>query len=401
MPRIGYLVSQYPAVSHTFIRREIQALRRRGLAIDTFSVRRPPESERLGTADQEERARTFYILPVALRSLLVAHLAAAARRPLAYFATLCESLRHRVPGLRAWLWSLFYFAEAIVLARELERRGIAHLHNHFGNPGANVGMLACRFLGLGWSLTLHAISEFDYPYGVMLPRKLRAARFAACVSSYTMAQAMRICDPADWTKLFVVRCGVNFAALPARERRGSPPLRVLCVARLAPEKGHLGLIDAFAQVLERGLAAQLRLVGDGPERARIEARIAERGIDKHCMVLGQRSEEEALDEIACADVLVNASFMEGLPVVLMEALGLGVPVVAPRIAGIPELVEDGVCGLLFTPADWDELGRCLARLLGDPQLRARLADAGAARVRTEFDADRACVPLHARLTSLA
>jgi colanic acid/amylovoran biosynthesis glycosyltransferase len=98
-------------------------------------------------------------------------------------------------------------------------------------------------------------------------------------------------------------------------------------------------------------------------------------------------------------VLVSASFMEGLPVVLIEALALGVPVVAPRIAGIPELVEHGVCGLLFTPADWDELARCLVRLLSDAQLRARLGAAGAARVRAEFDAERACLPLHARLSA--
>jgi colanic acid/amylovoran biosynthesis glycosyltransferase len=188
-------------------------------------------------------------------------------------------------------------------------------------------------------------------------------------------------------------------ALPAREPRApsTAPLRVVCVGRLSPEKGHLGLIDAFAEVLAGGSHAELRLVGDGPERARIEARIAARGLAGRCVLLGQLPEDETLREVASADVLVSASFMEGLPVVLMEALALDVPVIAPRVAGIPELVEDGVGGLLFAPADWSGLASCLARMLGDPLLRARLAQAGRERVRAEFDVERACIPLHRKL----
>ena len=174
-------------------------------------------------------------------------------------------------------------------------------------------------------------------------------------------------------------------------------MRVVCVGRLSPEKGHLGLIDAFARVIERGANAQLRLVGDGPEQARIEEHIRTRKLEAHCVLLGQLPEEGALAEVAASDLLVSASFMEGLPVVLMEALGLGVAVVAPRVAGIPELVEDGVSGLLFTPADWGALARCLERLLNDGGLRSRLGIAGQERVRAEFDADGACEPIYRKL----
>src|SRR5262249_21510354 len=160
------------APSHTFIRREVQALRRRGLDIETFSVRAPRASERLGPADEEERARTFYILSGNAGAMGAAHLWALLQGAVPYFAGLWGGLRHRVPGVRQFLWSLFYFFEAIVLARELERRGISHLHNHFANAGANVGMLACSFRGIGWSLTLHGTSEFDYPAGLLLGRKL-------------------------------------------------------------------------------------------------------------------------------------------------------------------------------------------------------------------------------------
>jgi colanic acid/amylovoran biosynthesis glycosyltransferase len=397
--RIGYLVSQYPAPSHTFIRREVQALRRRGLNVETFSVRAPGAAERLGAADEEERARTFYILSAGAGAMLGAHLWALAR-PGRYLATLGEALRHRVPGVRQLLWSLFYFFEGIVLARELARRRIGHLHNHFANAGANVGMLAAAFLDIGWSVTLHGTSEFDYPAGLLLGRKLARARFAACVSHFGMAQAMREADPRHWEKLFIVRCGIDLAALPPRQLASSPA-RIVCVGRLAPEKGHLGLIEAFARVLERGLAAELRLVGDGPERARIEAAIEARGLGQRCLLLGQRTEGETLAEVAAAQLLVSASLMEGLPVVLMEALGLGVAAVAPRVAGIPELVEDGVSGLLFTPADWAGLAAVLERALRDGPLRERLGRAGQERVRAEFDADRACEPLYRKFRALS
>jgi colanic acid/amylovoran biosynthesis glycosyltransferase len=393
--RIGYLVSQYPAPSHTFIRREVEALRRRGLSVETFSVRAPEASVRLTEVDRQERSRTFYLLPLRGAAAVAAHLWAL-RRPTRYLSALALALRHRVPGARALLWSVFYFVEAMVLARELSRRRIGHLHNHFANAAANVGMVACAYLELGWSLTLHGTSEFDYPAGLLLGRKLARARFAACVSWFGMAQAMRAAAPCDWDKLLIVRCGVDVRALPAPPPRPVKPLRVVCVGRLSPEKGQLGLLAAFAEGCRRGIDAELRLIGDGPDRLAVEAAIASRDLAGHCVLLGQRPEDETLAEVAAADVLVSASFMEGLPVALMEALGMAVPVVAPRLAGIPELVEDGVTGLLFTPADWQALARCLERALGDRALRERLGRAGQQRVRDEFDADGACEPLYRR-----
>jgi colanic acid/amylovoran biosynthesis glycosyltransferase len=170
----------------------------------------------------------------------------------------------------------------------------------------------------------------------------------------------------------------------------------VCVGRLSPEKGHLGLVDAFAQVLARGASAELRLVGDGPERAHIEARIAEHGLGGRCVLVGQLPEEGALEEVAASDVLVSASFMEGLPVVLMEAMALGVPVVAPRVAGVPELVEDGVSGILFAPADWSALAAALVRMLRDAALREKMGKAGREKVAAEFEVEKACEPLYRR-----
>jgi glycosyltransferase involved in cell wall biosynthesis len=394
---VAVLVSQYPTTSNTFIRREVAALRRRGVEVQTFAVRGPPPEMALSEEDRHERERTWYVLPTTLAALLAAHAAAFAARPGAYIRTALAALRHRAPGLRTLVWSFFYFAEAILLARELERRAISHLHNHFANGGADVGLLVSRFLGIGWSLTLHGASDFGQAPGP-LAQKVAVARFVVCVSQFGRAQVLRMLAPEAWGKVIVSRCGVEparFAPTPPGGARS--PVRVLCVGRLVPEKGIPGLADSFVELASRGADAELVLVGEGPERERIEARFRACCVPSRLTLLGALPEEDVCRELARADVFVLPSLMEGLPVVLMEAMAAGVPVVAPRLAGIPELVEDGVSGLLFAPADWGELAARLARLIADPAERSRLGAAGRARVAAEYDVDRAVEPLWRRL----
>ena len=397
--RIAYLVSQYPAASHTFIRREITALRAKGVDIHTFSIREPGDGERVSPADKDAFESTFYALPPRLQRLLPAHAQMLAKHPLRYAKTLGLAVKHRVPGVKAFVWSLAHFAEAVLLAQEMERLGIQHVHNHFANSGANVGLLVTRFLDLPWSLTLHGHSETDYPAGPLLPEKLKAADFAVVISYYGMSQAMRIVSPEEWKKFVIVHCGLDLSALPERPQATRTRPRIICVGRLSPEKGQLGLLEAFADVRARGSDAELVLVGDGPDRERIERAIAERGLSGAVQLRGRLAEPETLKEIANSDVLVLASFMEGLPVVLMEAMALGLPVVAPNLTGIPELVEDGVNGFLFTPADWNGLADGMYKLASDPALRAKLSVANRAKIEAEFEINRAVEPLEKRFGS--
>jgi glycosyltransferase involved in cell wall biosynthesis len=399
--RVGYLTSQYPYPSITFVRRELNALRARGVEIQTFSVRTPSVEERGPETDRRDYESTWYVLPVRPLELLRDHARALASRPLAYLRSFVAALRHRVPGTMSLLYSLFYFAEAIRLAGELERREIEHLHNHFGNAGAIVGYLASHYLELDWSLSLHGISELDHPYGSLLGDKIRHARFVACAHHFMRAQAMRTVGPEHWSKLVIVRCGVEMDRLPVPDPRSADDdrLRVVCVGRLSPEKGHAGLLDAFAKVVADGVDAELRLIGDGPDSAVTRAHAERLGLGDRCSLPGRASEPDSLAEIARADVFVLSSLMEGLPVVLMEALALQVPVIAPCVGGIWELVQHEVTGLLFPPADWEALQQCLRRMLADPELRERTADAGRARIVEEFDIERAIEPLLQRFSS--
>jgi colanic acid/amylovoran biosynthesis glycosyltransferase len=396
---IVYLISQYPAISHTFIRREISQLRLDGIDIATISVRRPSPGERVSDADRAAFESTAYVLPASLLALIGTNLRAFYRHPIRYFSTFRLALHHRVPGLHALLWSLFYFIEGIMVAREIERRQAAHLHNHFANPAATVGLLATHFLRLPWSLTLHGISETDYPAGLLLGEKIAAADFVACVSWFGRAQAMRVTSPDYWHKLLIVRCGLDLASLPVADANKGQ--RVICVGRLSAEKGQLGLLEAFASVRRTHTNVQLTLVGDGPDYAAIRARCDALGLGDAVHFTGRLDELATLDQIAASDLLIVPSFMEGLPVVLMEAMAIGVPVLASRVAGVPELVTDGIDGLLFQPSDWDDLYSKMALLLADGELRLRLASCARTKVKDMFDITQAVAPLRARFVGEA
>lgn len=386
--RLAYLTSQYPATSHTFISREVDAMRSLGVHLQTFSIRPPSSAELRDPSIRAEAETTYTVLMRPKSELIAAHLQLLFRRPAAYLRTLRRAFGHRALGAKGFLLAIAHFAEAILLARELKRRGVERLHNHFANSAATVGYLASELLELPWSFTMHGISETDYPAGLMLGRKIEAASFVACVSYFGRAQAMRLVQTNQWSKLHVIRCGLPLERLPAHAASPNGRTRIICVGRLSPEKGQAGLLEAFSSVNREIPGIHLVLVGDGPEANELRSTADRLDLRSRVSFSGRLGESETLAEIAHADILVLPSFMEGLPIVLMEAMALGTAVIASRVAGIPELIEDGESGLLFTPSKWDELASCMRRLINDERLRKKLAAAGRERVTAEFDSGK-------------
>ena len=397
MANIAYLISQYPAPSHTFIRREVDALRDRGLDIQTYSVRAPLSEEVLSEIDRNALETTWYLLPVQLQPFISAHVVSLVRQPVQYLRTLRLAFTHRTPGFS--LKPVFYFAEAIYLAEELKRRNITHLHNHFAQAGAIVGLLASHYLKIKWSFTVHGTSEFDGAAGALLEGKLAAAEFVPCVSYFGRAQVMRLVHPRHWPKLFINRCGVDLGNMPHRIENQGKTIHLLTIARLSPEKGLIGLLEAFALALTKNKHLRLEIIGDGPEYDNIVRKISDLNIHNKCTLLGRASETEVFQKLATTDILVTSSFMEGLPVVLMEALAMNVPVIAPSVAGIPELITDGESGLLFSPSNWEQLSACISRLSLDHDLRQELAHEGRRRVEERFDIKVAIEPLLEKLSA--
>lgn len=385
--KVAYLCSRYPAVSHTFVLREVAGLRRGGIDVYTFTVRRTPPAQLLSEADRAEDHRTTAILPAGPLRLLGAHLSAMLRAPARYLAALGTALWRRPLGLRAALWHLFYFAEAAILAAELRRRGIRHVHAHFANVAANVARLAARMSGGTWSMTLHGLSDFADPIASGLRDKIRSAAFVVCVSDFGRAQALLQADPEEWPKIHRVYCGIDTDHFqpPAGVRSADGPLRLLNVARLGPEKGHSFLIAALAEVRRAAIDATLTLVGDGPLRSRLERQVYDLQLENSVTFAGAVGQDRILDYYHNADIFVLPSLAEGLPVVLMEAMACGLPVIASRIYGIPELVESGVSGVLVAPTRIDSLAQAIVEIARDPQRRGDHGRAGRSAVQANFD----------------
>lgn len=383
--KIAYLASKYPAVSHTFILQEILALRARGVEIDTFSVRTSAASEIIDAINAEEARRTRNLLPA---------------NPIQYAASLAWAVFTRpVRTLRAFgnavatfdvspiqrvMW-FFYFLEAVVLARLLVAGGHQHLHCHFGNNGSNTAWLAAMMAGLPFSMTLHGI-DIDQPEKFRLPRKIGDAAFTVCISKFGKARMMHLCPPKHWHKLRVVRCGVRRLDPPCAEPVTSAG-RLLCVARLSEEKGHLVLFDALKALQAEGIPFHCTLVGDGPMRAALEGRAKDIGLAQHVTFKGALAPPEVAKCYAQCDAVLLASFGEGIPMVLMEAMSHGRPVVSTRVGGIPELVEHGTNGLVVSPGSVRELTNALIYLLKDPARAAEMGRAALDTVRTRFNLD--------------
>lgn len=380
-----YFTNCYPKISHSFIRNEIAALERQGMAIVRVTIRRSNEGL-IDPADQRETERTQVLLKGGVPRLLLAVLSRALRDPARFFAVLADTLWRRPAG---WWRSFAYFIEGCRLVGIAEANGIRHIHVHFGTNPAAIALLASRLGRVTFSMTVHGPDEFDAPQALDLRRKIAGATFVVAVSDFGRSQLWRWADLADWAKIAVVRCGVApaFDVAPSIDVAGLQSHTLVCIARLDPQKGLPVLLEA-AELLARTERFCLRIIGDGELRPAIEAAVKSRNLGGHVRLTGWLSAEEVRRELLAARALVLPSFAEGLPVVLMEAMGLGRTVIATAIAGIPELVNADA-GWLVPAGSADALADAMRHALhADVDQLVRMGIAGRMRVRRQHDIDR-------------
>lgn len=399
--KLAYVCSEYPAISHTFVLREIEALRGLGAEITTFSLRRTPEEKLLSERDRRAAASTVSILPPRWARLLGVHLGAALRSPRAYFATLLYALGLAPPGLRGRLWQLFYFAEAILLWSECDGRSIRHLHVHLANAAADATMVAVHFGNArspgrwSWSFTMHGPTEFWDVRHYRLSEKLASAGFVICISEFCRSQLMSLCEPDRWERLRVVHCGIPVEQFTRRTppREPGPGARILYIGRLVPEKGQTVLLEAIAELTRRGHDVTVTIAGEGALKPKLEKMAERLGLADRVEFPGAVGQHQLRDLYEEAAVFCLPSFGEGVPIVLMEAMAMEVPPISTRIAGIPELIEHEHGGLLIPPGRADDLAEALETLLTDPTFHRDLAANGRTRVLEEFDTDRSAEQL--------
>ncbi len=387
---IAYLASRYPAVSHTFILNEVRRLRALGLAIDVASINEPDRAPEALTAEEREEAAAAYCVKRAgVAGALAAHAAILLRHPIRYVRGLAAAVSLGGADARRLLLSLAYFTEALLVGRWMSRHGARHLHVHFANPAATVGVLVRRVFPVTLSITIHGPDEFHDAPGSHLARKIRDADFLCCISRFAASQIRLHGPPACDGKIEINRMGVDAARFAPVERpRRGPPFELLCVGRLTPAKGQHVLVAAVGALAAGGRDVRLRLVGDGPDRAGLERDVAARGLSGRAVFEGAVNHDRIAGFHATADAFVLASFAEGVPVVLMEAMAAEIPCVATSIAGIPELIRDGEDGLLVPPSDAAGLEAAIARLMDEPDLARRLGRAGRRHVLAEYELSR-------------
>jgi glycosyltransferase involved in cell wall biosynthesis len=378
--RLAYLVSQYPAISHTFILREIRGLRELGFDVHVASIRGPDRPfEQLTVEEQAEQRATFYIKPAGMAAALAANARMLLACPLDYAVGLAYAARLGIKHL-------LYFVEAAMFVDWMGRQRLSQVHMHFSTT---VGLLARRIFPMKTSGTMHGSDEFLDPAGFHLARKVAAFDMVCAISEFGRSQLMRFSNPRDWHKLRVTRLGVDTNVFGPRPFRYNPaPFEILTVGRLAPVKGLHVLIGAVDRLIHENRNVRLRIAGDGPERARLESEAAQRGIAERVIFEGWRTAEQLRALYSAADVFALASFAEGIPVVLMEAMAMEIACVATRITGIPELIRHEIDGLLAPPANEEELAGALALLIDDSDLRLRLGKSGRQRVLGSYDLSR-------------
>ena len=391
MPRpITYLATHFPAVSHTFIADEVAALEHLGLGVVTVSINSVSDNDIASSSQQWQRTTTYLkALPKWRVAATVA--ATAIRHP----SVLLLPLRTGSGGLRAAVWRYFQLAEAIMTYRVMRRAGSSHLHAHFGQAPATIAWYATEVAHRHrngrdntWSMTIHGWHEFAGEREARLREKIAAAEFVVCVSDYTRAQLYRIADASDRAKIHVVRCGVDLTRFSARgaEPSNTPP-RVAIVARVSPEKGHLVLVDAVATLRAEGREVAVDVVGpEIDEYGDVVRHAAETtGVADAFIWHGALPPNDVAAVLVQADVFCLPTFAEGLPVVIMEAMACGVPVVTTYIAGIPELAVDGATALVVPAARADLLADALTEILTDNGLRNRLVVAATTAVHQHHD----------------
>lgn len=382
--KLAYLLSQYPTIPHTYLLREIRGLKSLGWEILTVSIKSPdrPRHELL-PVEREEAGRTFYVQESGAAVWLRDHFATLFSRPAHWLRGFLYAIRLGGADLSRIARNLFYFAEAVTAGRWMLKNGVSHFHSHYSTT---VGLLITRVFPLTMSMTVHGSGEFVDPIGFYLPQKIAASSFACAISCYGRSQMQQLVPYALWNRFEVTPLGIDLSEYGAAPFRMNPdPFEISSVGRLTAAKAHHVLLNSLHQLVSEGRNVRLRLVGDGPERASIEQRVDELGLRNHVILEGVKDQTEVRRLYERADCFALSSSSEGVPVALMEAMAMGIPSVATRITGVPELIRDGIDGLLVTTSDADELTAALARLMDDPALRRRLSESGRARVADKYN----------------
>lgn len=390
-PRVAYMMSRFPKITETFILFEMAAVDRLGVQVELYPLLREctdvmhPEAE-----PWMERAN---FTPFISGPIILANLRTLVRKPRRYLRAVWRLMKGTWGSARFFVGALGIFPKSVYFAEKMARTGVTHIHAHFASHPAAAAYVIHLLTDIPYSFTAHG-SDLHRDQ-TMLREKVEEAAFVVPISTYNAEIIREACSRQDADKLVLIHCGIDTQAFqPAGPNGGDPgrrPINIVNIGTIHEVKGQTHLIEACRLLRERGVDFMCHIIGDGPDREKLESQAQEAGLADRVCFHGQRLRGEIIEMLQQADVFVAPSVpssdgrREGIPVVLMEAMASGAPVVASRLSGIPELVDDGESGLLVPPGDAEAIAAAIERLAADPDLRRRLGDAGRARVLEDFD----------------
>jgi len=387
--KVAYVVSRFPKITETFILREMVALREQGIDIELFPLvlEKTETMHKEAVAFKEAAHRSSLLSPktIAAQFFWLFH------KPGTYLALWFEVLFGHLFSLKFLLRALVAFPKAVLFAKEAAETECDHIHAHFATHGATCAYLMHKLTGIPYSFTAHA--HDIYVEKPMLKRKLDSASFVATISNFNKNYLKSFYPAVNVDKIHIVHCGVDTATYKAVDRKPEPGIApiLLCIASLEEYKGHRYLVEACRLLKSRGVPFKCLCIGGGDLEADLKDRAATCKISKEMVFLGRLPQDEVRQHLSNASLLVLPSIiarsgkMEGLPVVLMEALAMNIPVVATDISGISELVESEVTGLLVPEKNPSELAEAMERQLSHPKEGMKMAKEGRQRVLSEFD----------------
>lgn len=406
--KVAYILKRFPRISETFVLNEILELERLGVPVEIFALLPPPKGPHHET-----------LTKVQARVTCLPHNRVVKGLPMLDGCYAGDGIKERplkkaIPGLQCATGDLFpgkdfyettgLLFKAAALASAVWARGIEHLHAHFGTDATTVAMLASRLCGAPYSFTAHAKDIFHTYTNrnadtAFLAEKIRNARFVVTVSDYNRRYLAQLAGSAGATKVFRLYNGIDLSRFHPNGAQREPGL-ILAVGRLIEKKGFHYLVDACRLVRDRGGSFRCVIVGDGPDRETLAQRIAELGLQEQITLITVLPQEQLLAMMRRAALtvlpcVVSASGdRDGLPTVLLEALAAGLPAISTEVAGIPEIIDDNVSGLLVPPADPICLADAITEVLNKPELQQRLARQGRVKAERDFDLQKNVRVLH-------
>lgn len=385
--RIAYVAQKFPSLTITFIYREIEALRARGIKTDAFSTWKPRREE-LSQEAIDLIATTFYVFPLNWPAFLGAHLYYLLTRPHKYIGSMRLLWVHRQGGIKERLRALYHFGEAVYMAREMQRRGVEHIHAGFASNPATLALVIARLTGIHFSFAAHARGIFAESF--LMREKLEEARFVITSTRYNKEYLLDQFPGVVADKIKVIYHGVSLQDFEFGAWQQNGRTTILSVAQFQEKKGLPLLIEACRILKNQGHTFECCLVGDGPQRTYLECLIEQYNLHDTVKLAGVIFQEKLQDYYRAADILVLPSIIasdgdrDGIPVALIEAMAIGRPVVSTQVSGIPELVEHGQTGLLVPPGDAEALAEALLTLIRDESLRQQMGRASREKVIRQF-----------------